>query len=94
MITDEQLVYELATNLYINKDRIMDIKLAAGQPEFPDPNRPWTVYRDEWNALPEEQKQGWCDAAREWITSWTQKHGQAKLDYIKEQGIPVYSIDR
>ena len=94
MITDNQLVYELATNLYINKDRIMDINQAAGQPEFPDPNRPWRVYRDEWFALPEAGKQVWLTKAQEWITAWTQKHGQANLDYIKQQGIPVYSIDR
>ena len=93
MITDSQLVYELAANLYINKDRVMDIKLAAGQPEFPNPEKTWRFYRDEWIALPEEQKQEWYLKAEEWIASWSQKYGQAKLDYLKQYGKPVYSKD-
>lgn len=94
MITDSQLVFELAANFYINKDRIMDIDQAAGKPEYPDPDRPWQVYRDEWFALSEVEKQVWLDKAQEWLDAWTLKHGEVNLELLKRTGLPVYSIGR
>lgn len=90
-ITDDQIIYEIATQLFINKDRIMDMSLQAGQAEFPDPNRQWRDYRDEWSTLSEEDREQWINSATTWIQSWKQKHG-AYYSFLQQNGKPVYSI--
>lgn len=93
LITDEQLLYEIAAQLFINRDRIMDMSIQAGTAEFPDINRQWRVYRDEWLALSDEDRQYWIDSASAWLETWKQKH-TAFYSFLINNGKPVYSADR
>jgi|688.fasta_scaffold755227_2 hypothetical protein len=90
-ISDKQIIHELAIQLFMNRDRIMDLSKQSGSAEFPDPNRQWRVYRDEWFTITETEKQQWFDAARTWVDTWKEKHKES-YDLLLLNGKPVYSI--
>lgn len=90
-LIDERLIYEIATQLYINKDRIMDMSIQVGSAEFPDLNRQWRVYRDEWLALSSEDRAVWLSRAEDWLSSWILKHGDTHIAYVRENMKFVYS---
>ena len=86
-ITEEQLVYELAVQSYINKDKGRQL---AGM-EFPDPNRQWRSYRDEWFLLSEDEKDVWISEATIWLNDWKKKHSQY-YDVLIRNAKPLYSL--
>lgn len=91
MINRSQLLLELAAQFYINKDRTTvgwgSSFIPEGEvPDFPDPDRQWYVYRDEWLALSDSERQVWLDKASNWLDSWSEKYPDlysTLLEYAK-----------
>lgn len=92
-MTHNQLVLELAAQFYINKDRVtvgwgipdsnIDIK------DFPDPNRPWQVYKDEWYELSESDRQVWIDKAEDWLSTWREKN-EHMYSFLLDNGLSIF----
>lgn len=81
MINHDQLVQELAAQFYINKDRttvgwgISDPNLGKYDlKDYPDLNRQWYDYKDEWELLTVAERQVWLDKAEEWLYIWREKY--------------------
>lgn len=99
MMTRNQLVLELAAQFYINKDRVT-VGWGVSDPsidkstikDFPDPDRQWYVYRDEWYALSKADRQVWFDKAKDWLSSWEEKYAHL-YNYVIENGKPVFSVE-
>lgn len=97
MINYEQLVEELAAQFYINKDRVTvgwNAPDPAADPaqikDYPDPDRQWYDYRDEWLALNEQEKQVWIDKATTWLRDWQLQYPNL-YPLLFEHGKAVYS---
>lgn len=98
MLTYDQLILELAAQFYINKDRVT---VGWGTPgpdenkdllkDFPDPDRQWNVYRDEWYNLTEDDRIVWTDKAEEWLSTWRQQY-EDLYPLLLNQGKAVFSI--
>lgn len=93
MVTRDQLVLELAAQFYINKDRVT---VGWGIPDdnastkdFPDPNRQWHVYRDEWISLSDSSKQVWIDKAEDWLSTWSEKN-EHMYSFLLDHGLNVF----
>lgn len=96
MLNHKQLVQELAAQFYINKDRVT-VGWGVVEPgtdkstlkDFPDPNRQWHNYRDEWQALTKTQRQVWIDKAEAWLSEWKQKN-EHLYPFLLENGKSVF----
>lgn len=86
-ITQEQLVYELAIQNYINQGKL-------NQPvgmEFPDPNKQWRDYKNEWFSLSDDERKVWIDEAKIWLDDWKNKSPEF-YDLLLDNARPLYSI--
>lgn len=92
-MTRDQLVLELAAQFYINKDRVT---VGWGLPDsevnikdFPDPDRQWYVYRDEWFNLTASDRQIWIDKAEDWLAMWREKNEHLYL-FLLDNGLSIF----
>lgn len=86
-ITEEEIVYELAIQNYINQDKKNQV---VGN-EFPDPKRQWRDYKEEWFSLSDEQRDVWIQEARTWLGDWKEKSPEF-YDLLVENARPLYSV--
>jgi hypothetical protein len=86
-IKENQLLYEIAIQNYINQDKKNQV---IGM-EFPDPNRQWRDYKNEWFAMSENQRAVWIEEARVWLEDWKNKNSEYYV-LLLENARPLYSL--